>query len=67
MGAEVWWKKISNASRLSEDVVRSVRNRESVLVSLANAPFAGDFARLTMESLRMTDSVNTLEQIAQSI
>lgn len=64
MGAEVWWKKISNASRLSEDVVRSVRNRESVLVSLANAPFAGDFARLTMESLRMTDSVNTLEQIA---
>ena len=66
MGAAEWWSKINSSSQMIEDILKSVKKRNSVVVNVFGAPFTEEFVEIMRSSLYMNDSENSFELIDDS-
>ncbi len=64
MSDNIWWTKISNSSRLVNDVTNAVLERKPVILNLdIDIPFYNDFIEIVKEKLLINDAQNPIKQI----
>ena len=64
MANSIWWTKISNSSRLIQDITDELISRKSVILCIGNEiPFYDEFRAVLMDKLSRNDARNTVTEI----
>lgn len=64
MTNSIWWNKISNSSRLIQDITDDLIGRKSVILCIGNEfPFYDEFKAVLMDKLSRNDARNTVTEI----